>query len=130
MDIHQVMDSMDLIESSTYCADSFAYIRMYDRNGNKGPQRILDILYDLNHLPDPPSTSAHVTAAEKRPSASFPSSFPVSGTGQACCGVRSSTPQADSPTRRRGKKSLLIRRDATLRISEALHLGIFEQPEK
>jgi hypothetical protein len=26
--------------------------------------------------------------------------------------------------------SLLIRRDATLRISGALHLGIFEQPEK
>jgi alkylation response protein AidB-like acyl-CoA dehydrogenase len=35
---------------------------------------------------------------------------------------------ADSPTRRRGKMSLLIRRDATLRISGALHLGIFEQP--
>ncbi len=35
---------------------------------------------------------------------------------------------ADSPTRRRGKKSLLIRRDATLRISGALHLDIFEQP--
>ena len=33
-----------------------------------------------------------------------------------------------SPTRRRGKKSLLIRRDATLRLSGALHLGIFEQP--
>jgi hypothetical protein len=26
--------------------------------------------------------------------------------------------------------SLLIRRDATLRISGALHLGIFDQPEK
>jgi len=37
---------------------------------------------------------------------------------------------AGSPTRRRGKKSLLIRRDATLRISGALHLGIFEQPAK
>jgi hypothetical protein len=37
---------------------------------------------------------------------------------------------ADSPTRRRGKKSLLIRRDATLRISGALHLNIFAQPEK
>jgi hypothetical protein len=37
-------------------------------------------------------------------------------------------PLADSPTRRRGKKSLLIRRDATLRISGALHLGIFNQP--
>jgi hypothetical protein len=37
---------------------------------------------------------------------------------------------ADSPTRRRGKKSLLIRRDTTLRISGALHLGIFDQPEK
>jgi len=35
---------------------------------------------------------------------------------------------AVSPTRRRGKKSLLIRRDATLRISEALHLALFEQP--
>ena len=39
-------------------------------------------------------------------------------------------PLADAPTRRRGKKSLLIRRDATLRISGALHLAIFEQPEK
>jgi hypothetical protein len=37
-------------------------------------------------------------------------------------------PLADSPTRRRGKMSLLIRRAATLRISGALHLGIFEQP--
>jgi hypothetical protein len=45
------------------------------------------------------------------------------------CGVPPSTPLADSPTRRRGKMSLLIRRDATLRISGALHLGIFEQPE-
>jgi hypothetical protein len=46
------------------------------------------------------------------------------------CGVRSSTPLAGSPTRRRGKKALLIRRDATLRILDALHLGIFEQPAK
>jgi len=52
---------------------------------------------------------------------------------------------ADSPSCRRGKKSLLIRRDATphpsslrrtakyaslLRISGALHLAIFEQPAK
>jgi hypothetical protein len=37
---------------------------------------------------------------------------------------------AASPSRRRGKKSLLIRRDATLRISGALHLGIFDQPAK
>jgi len=37
---------------------------------------------------------------------------------------------AGSPTRRRGKKSLLIRRDATLRILGALHPGIFEQPAK
>jgi hypothetical protein len=50
---------------------------------------------------------------------------------------------AASPSRRRGKKSFLIRRDATphssslrrtakyaslLRISGALHLGIFDQP--
>jgi len=35
---------------------------------------------------------------------------------------------AASPAWRRGKKSLLIRRDATLGISGALHLGIFEQP--
>jgi hypothetical protein len=68
--------------------------------------------------------------AEKRPSAAFPSSFPVSSTGQAYCGVLPSTPLADSPTRRRGKMSLLIRRDATLKISGALHLTIFEQPEK
>jgi len=46
------------------------------------------------------------------------------------CSVHPSTSQADSPTRRRGKMSLLIRRDATLRISGALHLGILEQPEK
>jgi hypothetical protein len=37
---------------------------------------------------------------------------------------------AASPSRRRGKKSLLIRRDATLRISGVLHRGIFDQPEK
>jgi len=52
---------------------------------------------------------------------------------------------AASPSRRRGKRSLLIRRDTTphpsslqrtfryaslLRISGALHLGIFDQPEK
>src|SRR4030042_4179689 len=59
-----------------------------------------------------------------------PSSFVVSSTGQAYCSVHSSTPLADSPTRRRGKKSLLIRRDATLRIAGALHLGIFDQPGK
>jgi hypothetical protein len=35
-----------------------------------------------------------------------------------------------SPSRRRGKKSLLIRRDATLRISGALQLALFEQPGK
>ncbi len=46
------------------------------------------------------------------------------------CGVQPGTPLADSPTRRRGKMSLLIRRDATLRISGALHLALFEQPEK
>jgi hypothetical protein len=37
---------------------------------------------------------------------------------------------AGSPTRQRGNESLLIRRDATLRISGALHLSIFEQPAK
>ena len=36
----------------------------------------------------------------------------------------------DSPTRRRGSMSLLIRRDATLRMSGALHLCIFDQPGK
>jgi hypothetical protein len=46
------------------------------------------------------------------------------------CSVHSSTPLADSLTRRRGKMSLLTLRDATLRISGALHLGIFNQPEK
>ena len=46
------------------------------------------------------------------------------------CSVQPSTPLADSPTRRRGKMSLLIRRDATLKISGALHLTLFEQPEK
>jgi hypothetical protein len=54
----------------------------------------------------------------------------VSNTGQAYCGVHPSTPLADSPTRRRGKKSLLIRRDATLGISDALQQAIFEQPGK
>jgi hypothetical protein len=33
------------------------------------------------------------------------------------CSVQPSTPLAGSPTRRRGKKSLLIRRDTTLRIA-------------
>src|SRR5512136_374404 len=46
------------------------------------------------------------------------------------CSVHLSTPLAGSPTRRRGKNSLLIRRDATLRVSGALHLTFFEQPEK
>ena len=36
---------------------------------------------------------------------------------------------AGSPPRQRAE-SLLIRRDAILRISGALHLDIFEQPEK
>jgi len=40
------------------------------------------------------------------------------------CGVPPSTPPAGSPTRRRGKKSLLIRRDPTLRISGAPAGGI------
>jgi len=61
-------------------------------------------------------------AAEKSPSASFPSSFVIAAYVQ----VR----LADSPTRRRGKMSLLMRRDATLRISGALHPSIFEQPDK
>jgi len=46
------------------------------------------------------------------------------------CSVQPSTPLADSPTRRRGKMSLLIRRDATLRTSGALQLALFEQPGK
>jgi len=46
------------------------------------------------------------------------------------CSVQPSTPLADSPTRRRGKMSLLVRRDATLRNSGALHLAPFEQPRK
>ena len=37
---------------------------------------------------------------------------------------------APSPAQGRGEKSLLIRRDATLRILGALHLGIFDQPQK
>jgi len=41
-----------------------------------------------------------------------------------------SMPLAGSPTRRRGKKSLLIRRDTTLTISGALDLVLFEQPER
>ena len=38
----------------------------------------------------------------------FPSSFPVSSTGQAYCGVHRSTPLADSPTRRRGNSRSLF----------------------
>ncbi|OGP93236.1 MAG: hypothetical protein A2157_07665 [Deltaproteobacteria bacterium RBG_16_47_11] len=51
-------------------------------------------------------------------------------TGQVVAAYIQGRPPAGSPTRRRGKKSLLIRRDATLRISGALRLGIFEEPEK
>lgn len=40
------------------------------------------------------------------------------------CSVQPSTPLADSPTHRRGKESLLIRRDATLRISGTPVYGI------
>jgi hypothetical protein len=50
--------------------------------------------------------------------------------GASRCDVPPSTPQAGSLTRRRGKKSLLIRRDATLKILGALHLALFEQPGK
>jgi hypothetical protein len=56
------------------------------------------------------------------------------------CSVQPSTPLADSPTRRRGNKSFLIRHDATLRTSGALHrvaapwfwggAALFEQPGK
>ena len=46
------------------------------------------------------------------------------------CNLHPSTPLVDLLTRRRGKKSLLIRRDATLRISGALRLTLFEQPGK
>jgi hypothetical protein len=71
---------------------------------------------------------AHLLAGVPRvapyPSQRHPSSFPVSSTGKAYCGVPQSTPLADSPTRRRGKKSLLIRRDATLRILGAPVNGI------
>jgi len=56
--------------------------------------------------------------------------FPCPLAGPSSLQRTCSTPLADSPTRRRGEKSLLIRRDATLGISEALHLVIFEQPEK
>ena len=44
------------------------------------------------------------------------------------CSVQPSTPLAGLLPRRRGKMSLLIRCDATLRISAALHLALFEQP--
>jgi hypothetical protein len=60
----------------------------------------------------------------------YPDPSPCQAWGRliaAYCKVR---PPAGSPTRRRGKKTLLIRRDATLRISGALHLDIFDQPEK
>jgi hypothetical protein len=46
-----------------------------------------------------------------------PLRFPACGQVFRRCGVPQSTPLAGSPTRRRGKKSLLIRRDATLKIS-------------
>ncbi len=49
-------------------------------------------------------------------------------TGQVVAAYIQVRLQAGSPTRRRGKKSFLIRRDATLRISGALHLSIFDQP--
>jgi hypothetical protein len=48
-------------------------------------------------------------AAQKRPSAALSGRLTISAAWQ---------------------QSLLIRRDATLRISGALRLGIFEQPEK
>jgi len=50
--------------------------------------------------------------------------------GQACCGVQPSTTSSRLTNSPRGKKSLLIRRDATLRISWALYLALFEQPGK
>jgi hypothetical protein len=62
----------------------------------------------------------HWQAAEKRPSvprfAGFPSSFPVSNTGQACCGAQFQV--------------RVVCHFLGLRISGALHLGIFEQPAK
>ena len=65
----------------------------------------------------------YLKADEKYLSAALPSFFLIA----AYLYVRL---PAGSPTRRRGKKSLLIRRDPTLRISGALHLGIFEQPDR
>ena len=72
---------------------------------------------------------AHLLAGVPRvapyPSQRHPSFFPVSSTGRASCGVHPGYAfRAGSPTRRRGKKSLLIRRDATLRISGAPVNGI------
>jgi hypothetical protein len=64
-----------------------------------------------------PAVTNDIQAVEKRPSAAFPLSFVVAAYIQ----VRH---RAGSPTRRRGKKSLLIRRDATLRISGVPASGI------
>jgi len=47
----------------------------------------------------------------------FPDPSPCQARGQAYCGVHANMPLADLPTHRRGKRSLLIRRDATLRIA-------------
>jgi hypothetical protein len=46
--------------------------------------------------------------AEKRPSAAFLSSLPVSSTGHAYCDVHPSTSLADSPTHRRGRSRSLF----------------------
>ena len=56
-------------------------------------QRYSSISYLTLDLDSYPKVGS-LPAVEKRPSAAFPSSFPVSSTGQACCSVRSSTPHS------------------------------------
>jgi hypothetical protein len=54
--------------------------------------------------------------AEKRPPEALPSPFPVSSTGQACCGAHFQV--------------RVVCHFLGLRTSGALHLGIFEHPAK
>ena len=77
-----------------------------------GVALILALLDEESYLLEGGSTDSGFRKDEKR-------SWVLSNRASRCSD-HPSTPQANSPTRRRGKMSLLIRRDATLRISGAL----------
>ena len=66
---------------------------LFNRKSFEG-YRMGDHWFGVACLRHPEKTTKNYQADQKRPSAAFPSSFPVSSMGQACCSVRSSMPQS------------------------------------